>query len=100
MSGIASAGRDVSRNDPISCHQNFGQRRRKARAGVREDLGPVLPRTLTLLVLSIGFTFSIAVSRHDPRKNLEQEQANPIGTEYARADLLPATDALIDRALT
>jgi hypothetical protein len=43
--------------------------------------------------LIIGFSFSMAVSRYDQRKNLEEEEANAIGTEYVRADFLPATDA-------
>lgn len=56
----------------------------------REDFGTVLGATLTLLGLLIGFTFSMAVTRYDQRKNYEEEEANAIGTEYVRADLLPA----------
>lgn len=48
---------------------------------------------LALLGLLIGFTFSIAVSRNDQRKNFEEDEANAIGTEYLRAGLLPADDA-------
>ena len=55
----------------------------------REDFNTVLTATLTLLALIIGFSFSMAVSRYDQRKNYE---ANAIGTEYVRADLLPADD--------
>jgi hypothetical protein len=43
---------------------------------------------LTLLALIIGFSFSMAVSRYDQRKSYEEAEANAIGTEYARADLL------------
>jgi hypothetical protein len=57
------------------------------------DFAFVLGAALTLLGLIIGFTFSMAVSRYDQRKNLEEEEANAIGTEYVRADLLPAADA-------
>jgi len=46
-----------------------------------------------LLGLIIGFTFSMAVTRFDQRKNFEEEEANAIGTEYLRADLLPTADA-------
>jgi hypothetical protein len=49
----------------------------------------VLSATLTLLGLLIGFSFSMAIGRYDQRKNYEEEEANAIGTEYARADLLP-----------
>lgn len=59
----------------------------------RNDYGIVLGATLTLLGLLIGFTFSMAVSRYDQRKNYEEAEANAIGTEYVRADLLPAKDS-------
>ena len=59
----------------------------------REDFGIILGSTLTLLGLIIGFSFSMAISRYDQRKNLEEEEANAIGTEYLRADLLPAENA-------
>ena len=58
----------------------------------RGDYGVLLAAMLTLLGLIIGFTFSMAGTRYDQRKNLEEEEANAIGTEYVRADLLP-TDA-------
>jgi hypothetical protein len=68
-------------------------------AGVREDFGVVLAATLTLLGLILGFSFSMAVTRYDQRKNLEEEEANAIGTQYLRAGLLPAADAAKMRAL-
>src|SRR6516165_5785174 len=58
----------------------------------RQDFGIVIPATLTLLGLIIGFSFSMATNRYDQRKNYEEAEANAIGTEYVRADLLPATD--------
>jgi len=69
--------------------------RRKVRPVPREeqaDFDIVLSATLTLLALIISFTFAMAVSRYDQRKNLEAEEANAIGTEYVRTDLLPAQD--------
>src|SRR5262252_5624764 len=65
----------------------------------REDFNTVLTATLTLLALIIGFSFSMAVSRYDQRKNYEEAEANAIGTEYVRADLLPAADAARVRSL-
>ena len=59
----------------------------------RGDYSVVLGATLTLLGLLIGFSFSMAVSRYDQRKNYEEAEANAIGTEYVRADLLPVEDA-------
>ena len=72
---------------------------RAAGAGASEDFGIIQGATLTLLGLIIGFTFSMALGRYDQRKNLEEEEANAIGTEYVRADLLPAADAAKVRAL-
>jgi hypothetical protein len=65
----------------------------------RHDFDIVLTATLTLLGLIIGFSFSMVVSRYDQRKNYEEAEANAIGTEYVRADLLPAADAMIVREL-
>src|SRR5262249_29722429 len=53
----------------------------------------------TLLGLVIGFSFAMALSRYDQRKNDEEAEANAIGTAYVRADLLPAPDAAAMRAL-
>src|SRR5208283_1093839 len=64
-----------------------------------QDFGIVLGATLTLLGLLIGFSFSMAISRYDQRKNYEEAEANAIGTEYLRADLLSAGDAAKVRAL-
>jgi hypothetical protein len=59
----------------------------------RENYGHMLAATLTLLALIIGFSFSMATNRYDQRKNYEEEETNAIGTEYLRADLLPAANA-------
>jgi hypothetical protein len=63
------------------------------------DFAVIQGAALTLLGLIIGFTFSMAVGRYDQRKNLEEEEANAIGTEYLRASLLPAADAAKVKAL-
>jgi hypothetical protein len=39
------------------------------------------------------------VGRYDQRKNYEEEEANAIGTEYVRTDLLPPADAAKVRTL-
>ena len=66
---------------------------------LRHDLDLIVGATLTLLGLIIGFTFSMAVSRYDQRKNYEEAEANAIGTEYLRADLLPDAEQAKVRAL-
>jgi hypothetical protein len=65
----------------------------------RDDVIVIANASLMLLALIIGFTFSMAVTRYDLRKNYEEEEANAIGTEYVRVDLLPAADAAALRQL-
>jgi len=66
---------------------------------VNHDFELIMASTLTLLGLIIGFTFSMAINRYDQRKNYEEAEANAIGTEYVRADLLPVSDAARVRIL-
>lgn len=73
-------------------------RRRPSDDGALEDFNVILAATLTLLGLVIGFTFSMAINRYDQRKNLEEAEANAIGTEWLRADVLAAKDAESVRA--
>jgi hypothetical protein len=60
---------------------------------LHDTLGVLQASALTLLGLIIAFTFSMAVSRYDQRKNYEEAEANAIGTEYVRIDILPAANA-------
>lgn len=69
------------------------------RAGDQNELTIVQSAALTLLGLIVGFSFSMAVSRYDQRKNLEEAEANAIGTEYLRANLTPESSAPNARGL-
>ncbi len=73
--------------------ERFSRRARLADEDARTDFGTVQSASLTLLALIIGFSLSMAVGRYDQRKNYEEEEANAIGTEYIRADLLSAPQA-------
>jgi len=57
----------------------IGDRLRRKRQPLKKDeqndLDTVLTATLTLLALIIGFSFSMAVSRYDQRKNYEEAEA-------------------------
>jgi hypothetical protein len=75
------------------------RKRRGLDEEAREDFGVVLSATLTLLALLIGFSFSMAITRYDQRKNYEEAEANAIGTELVRAGLLPPADATTVRGL-
>lgn len=69
------------------------RRTKKSEGDQASDFRTILPAALTLLGLIVGFAFSMAVSRYDQRKNYEEQEANAIGTEYVRADILPSTQA-------
>jgi hypothetical protein len=71
----------------------FRTRLRPLPEGEREDWNIVLGAALTLLGLIIAFSFSMVIGRYDQRKNYEEAEANAMGTEYVRADLLPDADA-------
>jgi hypothetical protein len=69
------------------------RRRRVLDEHARADYTSVASAILTVLGLIIGFSFSMSVSRYDLRKGYEEAEANAIGTEFVRADLLPGADA-------
>ena len=71
---------------------SFLRKRYALEEEIRKDFGLTLGTSLTVLGLIIGFSFSMAANRYDQRKNYEEAEANAIGTEYVRADLLPAAD--------
>jgi len=72
--------------------RQLSSRRRPMEHDEREYFTIVLSASLTLLGLIIGFTFSMAITRYDLRKHYEETEANAIGTEFIRADLLPADE--------
>ena len=77
----------------------FHKRSGPTTEGEQQDLGIVVGAILTLLGLLIGFSFSMAISRYDQRKDYEEEEANAIGTEYVRTDFLPAPSSTAVRQL-
>jgi hypothetical protein len=71
----------------------LGERQRDLKEDMLPDFSIVLGATLTLLGLIIGFSYSMANARYDLRKSYEEAEANAIGTEYVRADLLAPAEA-------
>ena len=63
------------------------------------DETQVLATALLLLALLLGFTFSMALGRHDARRAEVIREANDIGTAWLRAGLVesPAGKALQDK---
>lgn len=68
-----------------------GLRLHRARDTARKGaIGGIQGAVLGLLGLLLGFTFAMAVGRHDMRLQLVVNQANAIGTTFLRASLPPA----------
>lgn len=55
-----------------------------------QPVGAMVASILGLLALVLGFTFSLAASRFDDRRQAVLQEANAIGTTYLRARLLPS----------
>lgn len=53
------------------------------------SLGPVVASILGLLAFLLAFTFSLAATRFDARRQAVLDEANAIGTTYLRTRLLP-----------
>ncbi len=70
-----------------------GLARSSAKPERTKDGGSVPAAVLTLLGLLLGFTFAMAVSRHDTRRELVVQEANSIITTARRAHLLPEPQA-------
>ena len=70
-----------------------GLARSRVKPGQMKDGGSVPAAVLTLLGLLLGFTFAMAVSRHDTRRELVVQEANSILTTARRARLLPEPQA-------
>ncbi len=65
----------------------------------RAEFDLVRNAMFTLLGLMVGFAISMAVSRYDLRKSNEEAEANAIGTEYLRLDLMPPEISVAARTL-
>ena len=64
-------------------------RRRHAETESRAPIGAAVGATLGLLAFLLAFTFNMAASRYDTRKQIVTQEANAIGTTFLRADFLP-----------
>ena len=64
-------------------------RRRRSEQEDRPPVGEMVAATLALLAFMLAFTFGLAASRFDVRRDLVIDEANAIGTTYLRAGLLP-----------
>src|SRR5262245_19664987 len=76
-----------------------GLARSRSKPEKKRESGSVPAAVLTLLGLLLGFSFAMAVSRHDTRRQLVVQEANSIGTTRLRARLLPEPQATNVRQL-
>lgn len=53
------------------------------------SLGEMVGATLGLLAFLLAFTFGLAATRYDTRRQLLLDEANAVGTTYLRAEMLP-----------
>jgi hypothetical protein len=65
----------------------------RARSEKDKNGGTIRSAVLALLGLLLGFSFAIAASRYEARRELLVEEANSIGTTLLRARLLPEPQA-------
>ena len=52
-------------------------------------VGEMVAATLGLLAFILGFTFGLAATRYDTKRQLLVDEANAVGTTYLRAEMLP-----------
>jgi hypothetical protein len=78
----------------------LGKYRRSRREGEKEaPLGTMVGATLGLFAFILAFTFGLAASRFDTRRQLLLDEANAIGTTYLRAGMLPERGEEVRRLL-
>jgi hypothetical protein len=65
----------------------------------RSEVSTIQSGVLGILALLLGFSFAMAVSRYDLRKQLVVEEANAIGTTHLRTRTLPDPEGRELRAL-
>jgi hypothetical protein len=70
----------------------------KPGVGTLEGPGPMESSLLGLMALMLGFTFSMALSKFETRRQVIVEEANNIGTALLRADLYPDSIRTLLRA--
>src|SRR5436190_24064951 len=74
----------------IECGYRLGKFRLSRREQEKEaPVGTMVGATLGLLAFILAFTFGLASSRFDNRRQLLLDEANALGTTYLRAGILP-----------
>ncbi len=71
-------------------YQISRQARKRYNKDMPSTLGPMVAGLLSMLAFILAFTFSIAATQYENRKQMVLDEANAIGTAYLRADLVDA----------
>jgi hypothetical protein len=84
----------------VECGYRLGKYRRGRREQEKEaPVGTIVGATLGLLAFILAFTFGLAASRFDTRRQVLLDEANAIGTTYLRAGMLPERGEEVRRLL-
>ena len=75
------------------------QIRRHKKSETEAPIGTIVGAMLGLLAFILAFSFGVAASRFDVRKQLLLDEVNGIGTAFLRADFLPAVQRAEARML-
>jgi hypothetical protein len=74
----------------VECGHSLGKYRRSRHEQEKEaPVGTMVGAALGLLAFILAFTFGLAATRFDTRRQVLLDEANAIGTTYLRADILP-----------
>ena len=84
----------------VECGYRLGKFRLSRREQEKEaPVGTMVGATLGLLAFILAFTFGLASSRFDNRRQLLLDEANALGTTYWRAGMLPEWGEEVRRLL-
>jgi hypothetical protein len=73
----------------VECGYRLGRFRTRHVQEKETPVGEMVAATLGLLAFILAFTFGLAASRFDTRRQLLLDESNTIGTTYLRAAMLP-----------
>src|SRR5262249_1356059 len=74
----------------VECGYRLGKYRRSRQEQENEaPVGTMVGATVGFIAFILAFTFGLAASRFDTRRQVLLDEANAIGTTYLRAGMLP-----------
>jgi hypothetical protein len=83
----------------VEAGYRVGRLRGRQKHEMETPVGEMVAATLGLLAFILAFTFGLAATRFDNKRQLLVDEANAIGTTYLRAEMLPERRADIKALL-